>query len=96
MDDIAISLEHVDFFNSLDGLDIELLERCLQLLIIHSRALVDLLDLSSRCALSTIARLSAFLDLVPILHILSTSRVGRIFARRSCRRKARYVPYTRG
>ena len=67
MDDVAVSLEHVDLLNSLDWLNIELLERRLQLLVIHSCALVDLLDLSSRCALSTVARLSAFLDLTPSL-----------------------------
>ena len=74
MDDVSIGLEHVDLLNSLDWLNIELLERRLQLLVIHSCALVDLLDLSSRCAFSTIARLSAFLDLVPDLLIVYTSR----------------------
>jgi hypothetical protein len=58
VDDVSVSLEHVDLLNSLDRLDIKLLERRLQLFIIHSRALVYLLDLSSRCALSTICRLS--------------------------------------
>ncbi len=58
VDDIAIGLEHVDFLNSLDRLDIKLLECGLQLLVIHSCALVDLLDLSSRCALSTVRSLS--------------------------------------
>jgi hypothetical protein len=42
----------------LDRLDIKLLECGLQLLVIHSCALVDLLDLSSRCALSTVRSLS--------------------------------------
>lgn len=70
MDDVAIGLEHVDLLNSLDRLDIELLERCLQLLVVHTRALVHLLDLSSRCALSTVAHLSACLHLVPTLPIL--------------------------
>lgn len=54
MDDVAVGLEHVDLLNRLDGLDIELLQRRLQLLVVHSRALVNLLDLSSRRALSTI------------------------------------------
>jgi hypothetical protein len=61
VDDVSVSLEHVDLLNSLDGLDIELLERRLQLLVIHPRALVYLLDLSPRRALSTVAGLSAFL-----------------------------------
>jgi hypothetical protein len=64
VDDVSVSLEHVDFLNSLDGLDIELLERRLQLLVVHPCALVYLLDLSSRCALSTVAGLSAFLCFV--------------------------------
>ena len=88
MDDVSISLKHVDLLNSLDWLNIELLERCLQLLVIHSRTLVDLLDLSSRCALSTVASLSAFLDPVPSLPIVSIYRY-----RRSCRKKTQYVPY---
>lgn len=56
MDDVSVGLEHVDLLNSLDWLNIELLERRLQLLVIHSCALVHLLDLSSRCALSTVER----------------------------------------
>jgi hypothetical protein len=51
----------------LDRLDIELFERRLQFLIIHPRALVYLLDLSSRCALSSVFRLSAFLELAHFL-----------------------------
>jgi hypothetical protein len=88
VDDVSISLEHVDLLNSLNWLNIELLERCLQLLVIHSRALVDLLDLSSRCALSAVPRLSAFLDLVPSLPIVSICRY-----RRFCRKKTQYIPY---
>ena len=67
MDDVAVLLEHIDLLDSLDRLDIELLQRRLQLLVIHSRALVHLLDLSSGCALSTIAGLSAFLQLSPAI-----------------------------
>ena len=70
MDDVSVSLEHVDLLDSLNGLDIELLERRLQLLVIHPRALVHLLDLSSWCALSTVAHLSACLHLVPALLVL--------------------------
>jgi len=94
VDDVSISLEHVDLLNSLDGLDIELLERRLQLLVIHSGALVDLLDLSSWCALSTVALLSAFLDLMTVLPlpILSTSRDDKVYIRGSYRRRSRYVP----
>jgi hypothetical protein len=74
VDDVSVSLEHVDLLNSLDGLDIELLERCLQLLVVHPRALVYLLDLSSRCALSTIAGMSAFLCFV---HFVSKPNIWR-------------------
>jgi hypothetical protein len=88
VDDVSISLEHVDLLNSLDGLNIELLERRLQLLVVHTSALVDLLDLSSRCALSAVPRLSAFLDLVPSLPIVSICRY-----RRFRRKKTQYIPY---
>lgn len=54
MDDVSVSLEHVNLLNRLDRLNIELLEGCLQLLVVHSCALVDLLDLSSWCAFSTV------------------------------------------
>ena len=59
MDDISVGLEHVYLLNCLNRLHIELLECGLQLLVIHACALMDLLDLSSRCALSTIGYLSA-------------------------------------
>jgi hypothetical protein len=59
VDDVAVLLEHVDLLDGLDGLHIELLKRSLQLLVIHSRALVYLLLRSSRYALSTIHDLSA-------------------------------------
>jgi hypothetical protein len=65
VDDISIGLEHVDLLNSLDRLNIELLERRLQLFVVHTSALVHLLDLSSRCALSAVASLSAFRSLTP-------------------------------
>ena len=81
MDDVSISLEHVDLLDSLDRLDIELLERRLQLLVVHTSALVDLLDLSSRCALSTVTHLSAFRSLrLSLKTCICVGRVGRIFA----------------
>ncbi len=58
MDDVSILLEHIDLLNSLDRLDIKLLKRRLQLLVVYSCALVDLLDLSSGCALSTVSIVS--------------------------------------
>ena len=54
MDDVSICLEHVDLLNCLNRLNIELLELCLQLLVIPSSALVDLLHLSSWRSLSAI------------------------------------------
>ena len=53
MDHVAILLEHVDFLNGLDGLDIELLERGLKLLVVSLERAVDLLCLSTRGAFST-------------------------------------------
>lgn len=54
VDDIAIRLEHVDLLNGRNWLDVHLLESGLQLLVVGAGALVDLLDLSSRGALSSI------------------------------------------
>jgi len=52
MYDVSIFLEHVDLLDCLDGLNIELLERRLQLLVVRARALVDLLHLSPGRTLS--------------------------------------------
>lgn len=54
VDDVSIRLEHVDLLNGLNRLDIQLLERSLQLLVVNTASLMNLLDLSSRCALSTV------------------------------------------
>ena len=43
MDDVPVRLEHVDLLNRLDWLNVELLEGCLQLLVIHSCALATTL-----------------------------------------------------
>ena len=53
VDDVAVALEHVDLLNCLDGLDVELLQRSLQLLVVGARALVDLLDLPARSTLAS-------------------------------------------
>jgi hypothetical protein len=50
VDDIAIALEHVDLLNGLDRLDIELLQRSLELLVVGAGALVNLLDLPAGSA----------------------------------------------
>lgn len=54
MDDIAVTLEHVDLLDCLDGLDVHLLQRRLKLLIICTRALVHLLDLPSWSTLAAV------------------------------------------
>ena len=46
MDNVPVLLEHVHLLDGGDGLDIELLEGGLQLLVVASGGLVDLLDLS--------------------------------------------------
>jgi hypothetical protein len=53
MDDITILLEHIDLFNCLNGLDIHLLQCGLQLLVIGTARLVDLLRLASRRAFAS-------------------------------------------
>lgn len=57
MDDIAVGLEHVHLLNCGDGLHVHLLESGLQLLVVGTGALVDLLDLSSRRTLASVAQL---------------------------------------
>lgn len=52
MNDVSIRLEHVDLLNGLNWLHVHLLEHSLELLVIGTRALVDLLDLSSRGSLA--------------------------------------------
>ena len=54
MDDVAVLLEHVDLLDSLDRLDVELLQCSLKLLVIGSRAGRRPLDLSSGGSLATI------------------------------------------
>jgi hypothetical protein len=55
VDDVSVALEHVDFLNGLDGLDIELLKGSLQLFVVGPRALVHLLDLPAGCAFASIS-----------------------------------------
>jgi len=58
VDDVAIALEHVDLLDGLDRLNIELLQRCLELLVVGTGALVDLLDLPTGSALTAMASLA--------------------------------------
>jgi hypothetical protein len=58
VDDVTVRLEHVDLLNGLDRLDVELLERGLELLLIGAAGLGDTLGLSSRCALAAVVDVS--------------------------------------
>jgi hypothetical protein len=58
VDDVSIALEHVNLLNRLDGLDVELLESGLQLLVVGAGALVDLLDLPAWGALASVSSIS--------------------------------------
>jgi hypothetical protein len=53
VDDITIRLEHVDLLDSLDGLGTQLLQGCLELLVIGAGPSGSTLDLASGGALST-------------------------------------------
>lgn len=52
MDNSAVGFEHVNFLNAVDRLDIELLKGALELLVVRSGGLCDLLDLPPGGALS--------------------------------------------
>lgn len=55
VNDVAIALEHVDLLDLLDGLNIQFLEVCLQLLVVGAGCLVDLLDLTPRSTLASVS-----------------------------------------
>lgn len=59
MDDVAILLEHVNLLDGLDRLHVHLLERGLQLLVVGTGRLVDLLDLAAGSALASVGQLLA-------------------------------------
>lgn len=54
VDDVAVLLEHVDLLNTLDGLDVQLLESGLELLVIGAGVADDLLDLAAGGTLATV------------------------------------------
>ena len=58
VDDVAVALEHVDLLDSLDGLDVQLLKRSLELLVVGTSGPVDLLDLPAGSTLAAIYRVS--------------------------------------
>ena len=53
MNDIAIRLEHVDFLDSLNWLDVHLFQGRLELFVIRAGAFVHFLDLSARSAFAS-------------------------------------------
>jgi hypothetical protein len=67
VDDIAVTLEHVDLLDGLDGLDVELLEGSLKLLVVGAGALVDLLDLPARSTLASVSPVSLMFS-TPLIH----------------------------
>lgn len=54
VNDVAVLFEHVDLLNTLDGLDIELLELSLELVVVYACRLVRLLDLAPGCAFAAV------------------------------------------
>ena len=59
VDDVAVLLEHVDLLDALDGLDVQLLESGLELLVIGTGVADDLLDLAAGSALAYFGQLLA-------------------------------------
>jgi hypothetical protein len=81
VDDVSVALEHVDLLNALDGLDVELLQRGLELLVVGTSGPVDLLDLPAGSTLAAIYRVSlAFLmsSSFPVSRLLPIARCGVI------------------
>lgn len=64
VDDITIRFEHVDFLDRLDGLHIHLFQCRLQLLVVCSRALMNLLHLPPWCTLAAAFTLSVLVHLL--------------------------------
>lgn len=56
VNDVAITFEHVDLLDSLDGLDVELLEGLLELLVVGAGPLGRALHLAARGAFAADAR----------------------------------------
>jgi hypothetical protein len=62
VNDIPITLEHIDLFNCLDWLHVHFLQCALELLVIRTRTLVNLLDLSPRGTLAAMIWLLAIMS----------------------------------
>lgn len=54
MDDVSVLLEHVNLLDGLDGLDVHLLQGGLELLVVGTGGLVDLLDLAAGSTLASV------------------------------------------
>ena len=65
VDDVAVLLEHVDLLDGLDGLDVHLLQRGLQFLVIGAAGLVDFFRLAAGGAFAS-----------AVQGMISESRVG--------------------
>lgn len=90
VDDVAVALEHVHLLDGLDGLNIDLLEGGLELLVIASRAGRRSLDLSAGGTLATISfrkkkvhcqksKASHFVCICTLLIAFRWARGGRFF-----------------
>jgi len=53
VDDVAVLLEHVNFLDALDGLDVHLLQGGLELLVVGTGGAGDLLDLAAGSTLAS-------------------------------------------
>lgn len=74
MDNVAVFLEHVDFLNRLDGLDVQLLQRGLQLLVVCARRLVHLFRFSPRRAFASVCEQRGSVSSVLILGVGEKAR----------------------
>lgn len=54
VNDVSVLLEHVDFLNGLDGLDVHLLECGLEFLVVRGGGLVDALGLAAGGTFSSV------------------------------------------
>ncbi len=63
VNDVSILFEHIDLLNRLNWLDVELLQRRLQLLVVCARGLVHLLYLSPRSAFTSVENIMSAMTL---------------------------------
>jgi hypothetical protein len=96
VDDVSVALEHVDLLNGLDGLYVKLLQRGLELLVVGTGALVDLLDLPAGSALASAHPISLMPPVSNIAIVCPPlsftgrcggSRLGRVFGAGLSKRK---------